>query len=201
MALAAEPVGAAHPSSRAQTPASPARRGTLWGRFECGPLLSVATVLALLATGIMLTEAFSRGFLRHSYFWAEESVRYLMIWAFFLAIGATGRAGMHIRTEMLVATLPPWGQRACNVLASVAGLVFALILLLAAIPQVERYYTIGMMTESTLDLPMWALFLAMPIGAVLLAIYYVGCIVRAWNGRDPFLPLPESGQSQPGESA
>ncbi len=195
MALAAETVGAERPAVRAEAPARTAPAGSLWGRFECGWLLSGATLLAVAATGIMLTEAFSRGFLGHSYFWAEESVRYLMIWAFFLAISAAGRNGMHIRTEMLVATLPAWARRLCNILASVAGLVFSLVLLFASIPQVERYYTMGMMTESTLDLPMWALFLAMPIGAVLLAIYYAGCVVRAWKGLDPFLPLPESGHA------
>lgn len=201
MALAAETAGAQRPSARAPAAAKAGRRGSLWGRFECGLLLSAATLLAVAATGIMLTEAFSRGFLGHSYFWAEESVRYLMIWAFFLAIGATGRNGMHIRTEMLVAALPPWGQWVCNMLASLAGLVFSLIMLFASVPQVERYYTMGMMTESTLDLPMWALFLAMPIGAVLLAIYYAGGLVRAWKGKDPFLPLPESGLSETGEKA
>ena len=199
MASAAETVGAQRPSTGVDAPAA-TRRGSLWGRFECGLLLSLATLLAVGATLIMLVEAFSRGFLDHSYFWAEESVRYLMIWAFFLAIGAAGRKGMHIRTEMLVDALPPWGRWACNVLASLAGVVFSVVLFLASIPQVERYYTMGMMTESTLDLPMWALFLAMPIGAALLGIYYAGCVVRAFRGCNPFDPLPESSTGRQGDA-
>jgi len=198
VASAAETV-AARPSAAAPRAAGTAsiapprtRRGGLWGRFECRWLLSLAALLSVVATAIMLVEAFSRGFLSHSYFWAEESVRYLMVWAFFLAIGATGRSGMHIRTEMLVEALPPRGRWACNVAASLAGVVFAAILFLASLPQVERYYTLGMMTESTLDLPMWALFLAMPIGAVLLFIYYAGCLVRAVKGNNPFDALPEA---------
>lgn len=206
MALAAETVGAPRTSAgaeapSAETPAAVPRRGSLWGRIECGPLLSLATLLALAATGIMLMEAFSRGFLGHSYFWAEESVRYLMVWAFFLAIGAAGRNGLHIRTEMLADALPLRGRWVCNLLASVAGVVFAVTLLLASIPQAQRYYTMGMMTESTLDLPMWALFLAMPIGAALLAVYYAGCAVRAVRGDNPFDSLPESSANRQGGAA
>lgn len=199
MALAAETVGARRPSPGADAPAR--ARGSLWGRFECRWLLSLATLLALAATGVMLMEAFSRGFLGHSYFWAEESVRYLMVWSFFLAIGAAGRNGMHIRTEMLVDALPPRARWTCNMLASLTGVVFAVILFLASIPQVERYYTMGMMTESTLDLPMWAVFLAMPIGAALLALYYAGCVLRAFRGRNPFDPLPESTLGGKGDAA
>ncbi len=31
-----------------------------------------------------------------------------------------------------------------------------------------RYYTMGMVSESNLDIPQWIIFLAMPIGAALL---------------------------------
>jgi C4-dicarboxylate transporter, DctQ subunit len=165
-------------------------RASIWTKFEFGLLLPLATILSLGATVIMLVEAFSRGFLSHSYFWAEEAVRYLMIWSFFLCLGAAGRGGVHIRTELLVEMLPRGGQKIANTLSSLAGIAFAVILLVASIPQVQRYYTMGMMTESTLDLPMWALFLAMPLGAVLMGIYYVGCLVRSLKGRDPFLPQP-----------
>jgi C4-dicarboxylate transporter, DctQ subunit len=102
---------------------------------------------------------------------------------------------------MLVNALGPRCSRLCNVLSSLAGVIFAVILLVASIPQILRYYTLGMMTESTLDLPMWALFLAMPVGAVLLAIYYVGSVVRALRGQDPFAPLPEAVIGRGGDAA
>jgi C4-dicarboxylate transporter, DctQ subunit len=201
VASAADPVAARHPSSGLAAGPKAGTTGNLWTRLESRWLLSFATLLAVAATVIMLTEAFGRGFLGHSYFWAEESVRYLMIWAFFLSVGAGGRAGMHIRTEMLVDMLPPRGKWLCNLLASLAGLAFGIILFLASIPQVERYYTMGMMTESTLDLPMWALFLAMPVGALLIGLYYLGCVVRALRGQEPFAPLPGSAAADRGEAS
>ncbi|MEI4469800.1 TRAP transporter small permease [Frigidibacter sp. MR17.24] len=200
MTSAADPVrsrAAGTPPPRAEARPAERRRGSLWTRFEFRWLLGLSTLLAVAATLIMLVEAFSRGFLDHSYFWAEESVRYLMIWAFFLTLGAAGRGGFHIRTEMLVDMLPQHLRRVCHLLASLAGIAFAVILFAASIPQITRYYTMGMMTESTLDLPMWALFLAMPIGSTLLGIYYLGCLMRAWHGEEPFGAQPGAGGLDP----
>lgn len=164
---------------------TPSRKGR-WQRFESGWLLSVATLFFLLATGVMLYEAFGRAFLDTSYFWAEESVRYLMVWAFFLTLGAAGSAGHHIRTDLLIERLSPKSRQIANFLASAIGLLFSAILFYASIPQLVRYYTIGMMTESNLDLPLWILFLAMPIGASLFFIYYLSCVVRTIKGQNPF---------------
>ena len=157
-----------------------------WVRFERTILLNIATALALLATGIMLLEAISRSALAHSYFWAEESVRYLMIWAFFLTLGCAGRAGHMIRTEMLVERLSPGLRRAVNIVTTALGVLFSAILLYASVPQVLRYRSMGMMTESNLDLQMWVLFLAMPIGAILMGIYYIGALRDALRGNDPY---------------
>lgn len=165
--------------------AGPPRQG-LWALVERRLLLNVATGLALMATGIMLMESISRSTLSHSYFWAEESVRYLMIWAFFLTLGAAGRAGHMIRTEMLVERLFPRMRQAANIVTTALGVLFSGVLLYASIPQVLRYRSMGMLTESNLDLPMWLLFLAMPLGAILMGSYYLGALREALSGRDPY---------------
>src|SRR3546814_15707505 len=112
----------------------------------------------------MILEGFSRYVLNVSYFWAEESVRFLMVWAFFLTLGIAGFRQCHIRTELLVQRLPPAVQRAVWLLSCAAGMAFAFILAYSSIPQVQRFYSMGMVSESSLELPMWLLFLAMPVG-------------------------------------
>lgn len=157
-----------------------------WLFFEQSLLLNVATFLALFATAVMMMEASSRVFLHHSYFWAEELVRYPMIWAFFMTLGCAGRAGHMIRTEMLVERLPDTLRYIANIISTGLGVLFSGVLFYASVPQIMRYYAIGMRTESTLDFPMWALFLAMPIGAVLMGLYYIGAFVTALRGGDPY---------------
>lgn len=163
----------------------PRLRG-VWLFFEQSLLLNVATLLTLFATAVMMMESSSRFFLHHSYFWAEELVRYPMVWAFFLTLGCAGRAGYMIRTEMLVDSLPGVFRYIANTISSGLGILFSGVLFYASVPQIMRYYATGMRTESTLDFPMWALFLAMPIGAVLMGLYYIGAFVTALRGGDPY---------------
>ncbi|MCQ4321740.1 TRAP transporter small permease [Stutzerimonas stutzeri] len=174
-------------------------RRTASGRLGLsgGQLLhSIATCVFLVSIAVMLFEGVSRAAFDRSWFWAEESVRYLMVWAFFLTLGVTGRAGHHIRTELLVDHLGPRLRKTCHLLASLVGVAFCGLLFYASLPQVQRYYTMGMMTESNLDLPVWLLFLIMPLGALLYLTYYLGCTVRAWRGEDPF-SNPEKAEGSP----
>lgn len=168
------------------SPATIPRRRNGWLVFERKVLLNIATCMFMLAVGIMLYEGMLRATVGTSAFWAEEAVRYLMVWAFFLTLGAAGNAGYHIRTEMLVERLPPALKKLCLVLSSLVGIGFCGLLFYAALPQVQRYYTMGMVTESNLDLPLWLLFTIMPLGALLFLIYYIRCLVIALRGRDPF---------------
>jgi C4-dicarboxylate transporter, DctQ subunit len=161
-------------------------RPGLWLIFERKVLLNVATVMFLLSTAIMLFEGISRAAFDSSSFWAEESVRYLMVWSFFLTLGVAGNANHHIRTELLIDRLGPRMQSVCHVAASVVGIAFCGLLFFASLPQIHRYYTMGMMTESNLDLPLWALFAVMPLGALLFLAYYLRCLVIALKGSDPF---------------
>ncbi|MCF4997562.1 TRAP transporter small permease subunit [Pseudomonas syringae] len=164
---------------------SKARR-SLWLLFERKVLLNVATAMFLLSTAIMLFEGISRAAFDSSAFWAEESVRYLMVWSFFLTLGVSGNAGNHIRTDLLLERLGPRARSVCHVASSLVGITFCALLFFASLPQVHRYYTMGMMTESNLDLPLWFLFLVMPIGALLFLAYYLRCLVIALKGKDPF---------------
>lgn len=162
------------------------KRLNLWLLFERKVLLNVATCMFMLAIAVMLYEGVLRATVGTSAFWAEESVRYLMVWAFFLTLGAAGNAGNHIRTEMLVERLPPALKKTCLVFSSLVGVGFCSLLFYAALPQVKRYYTMGMVTESNLDLPLWLLFSVMPLGALLFLTYYLRCLIIALRGRDPF---------------
>ena len=162
------------------------RRQGWWDQFESGPVLNLAAFFFIASTLIMLSEGLNRSLRDVSFFWAEELVRYLMIWAFFLTLGVAGRRGHHIRTEMLVDAMPHGIRRGMHFVSVIAGIVFSAVLFASSIPQLVRYYTMGMVSESNLDIPQWIVFLAMPIGAALLFGYYLRCLVVVARGGDPF---------------
>jgi TRAP-type C4-dicarboxylate transport system permease small subunit len=150
-------------------------------------VLGIATILTLAATSIMVLEGFSRFFLGVSYFWAEESVRFLLVWAFFLTLGIAGFRQFHIRTELFVQRFSPALQRFSWMLSCVFGMIFAGILGYSSIDQVHRYYTMGMLSESNLEVPMWIVFLAMPIGGIAMFIYYAYAFWYSVRWGDPFV--------------
>lgn len=161
-----------------------------WDRFESGPVLAVASLLFIGSTLVMLSEGINRTARDISFFWAEEAVRFLMIWAFFMTLGAAGRHGLHIRTEMLVDAVGPRARRWMHLVSIIAGLAFTAVLFGASFPQLMRYYTMGMMSESNLDIPQWVVFCAMPLGAVLWLGYYLRCLIVWISGQDAFGTLP-----------
>ena len=168
-------------------------RPSLWDRFESGWVLNVAGLLFVASTLVMLSEGLNRSLRDLSFFWAEEMVRYLMMWAFFLTLGVAGRRGHHIRTELLTDAMSPRVRRGMHMVSAVAGVLFSAVLFAASIPQLHRYYTMGMVSESNLDIPQWIVFLAMPLGAALLFGYYVRCVMVTLRGGDPFRSAGPSG--------
>jgi C4-dicarboxylate transporter, DctQ subunit len=159
-----------------------------WGRLEQRVILPIATAMFVASLVIMLGEGLSRFSVGQSYDWAEESVRLLMIWAVFLTLALAGRRGFHIRAELAVEAMPDRWRRFAHIVASLAGLGFSVTLLWAGWSQERHLWRLGMMTESTLDLPLWVVFISLPLGAALLVVYYIEAAVTAWKGGDPFEP-------------
>jgi len=161
-------------------------------------ILGIATVALLVAMALMVYEGSARYLADTSLDWTEEVVRFLLVWAFFATLGVAGFRHCHIRTEMLLARLPFAMQRLTWLLACVIGMVYAAILGGSSIAQLQRYYTTRMVSDSTLELPMWPVFLALPVGSVLLFAYYAIALRYAWHGQDPFTPrADEEAQAQP----
>jgi len=151
-------------------------------------VLAIATFLALAATGVMILEGLSRFVLNVSYFWAEETVRFLFVWAFFLTLGIAGFKCHHIRTELLVQSLPLPVQRLIWVLSGLTGMAFAAILVYSSFSQLHGYYLSGFVSESSLEIPMWIIFMVIPLGGVALLGYYGYATWYAVQWGDPFTP-------------
>ena len=104
-------------------------------------------------------------------YWAEEVTRYTSIWVVFLASGIAIERGAHIGVDIAVVALPDRLRR----LALLLGL--ALLLVLEA---VLVFYGLRLalanMTQfsSALEVRMGWVFMALPVGAVLMAIATVG---------------------------
>jgi len=126
-------------------------------------------VIALLAA--MATMVFANVLLRfltdHSILWVEEASRYAMVWLTFIGAGPVLRYGGHIGIDTLQQALP----RAATALRAV---IFALLALFSGVMVVVgvRYAMLTWaQTTPVMQIPVGAVYLAMPAGFALLLIH------------------------------
>lgn len=168
--------------SKAQT----ALRSGWFARLERQIIWNMSAAMFVIALALMMLESLSRVMFSHSFFWVEELSRFLILWAFFLSLGITGRQGQHIRMSFVVDNVSPAVRRIMNIVAALGGVLFCPILGYGFYKQVERLMASGIRTESDLNLPMWMIVGVLLIGTALYFFYFLHCLYLAATGLDPF---------------
>lgn len=144
------------------------------------------TILAFYL-GLVLLQVFFRYVLNESLFWAEEAVRFSMVWSVLLGAAVVARDRAHIRIDVVENLLPPAARRVLDVVLDLLMVAFAIILAVTGIRFVGRSM---MQTSPALNLPMWLVYCAVPVGAVLQALFVVAVLRR---------PTPPPGSGHDGE--
>lgn len=109
-------------------------------------------------------------------FWAEELVVYTIVWTTFLAAGAAVRSGEHLTVELINLAV---GERYIGALTRVIGVVGAVAGVALAVFGTELVLTArdyGQLSPA-LQLPMWIVYLAMPLSGVLMTIRFVQQVI------------------------
>ncbi|MGR3804420.1 TRAP transporter small permease [Marinibacterium profundimaris] len=104
----------------------------------------------------------------HSFPWADEAARYLMIWLTFSGAGLILRIGGHVAITNLQDALPATGQKILRGL-----LVLGLLIFFGFMVQVGLQYAQRMQYQVTpaLRLPFSYVYAAMPVGFGLLIVH------------------------------
>jgi TRAP-type C4-dicarboxylate transport system permease small subunit len=140
------------------------------GRFD-GLLLRVNRALIVAMLAAMAAMVFANVALRfltdHSILWVEEVSRYLMIWLTFLGAGLVLRYGGHIGIETLHERLP---RHAPLLRALVVAIMLGFFAFMVWVGLRYALLTWGQ-TTPVLEVPIGAVYLAMPAGFALLAVH------------------------------
>lgn len=143
---------------------------------------NLGTVFFVLAVLWMMVEAISRQLFSHSFAISTEVITFSILWAVLLTLAQAGKQDYHISIDIVVSKLPEGLRRFFNLFSIFLGLLFSLILLYASLTSITHLYETGLTSHSTLRLPMWAVSLAIPIGSVLLALYYLRSFCETVKG-------------------
>jgi TRAP-type C4-dicarboxylate transport system permease small subunit len=122
--------------------------------------------VALLAayTALVLLQVFFRYVLNEPLFWAEEVVRYGLVWSVMLGSALVAHERGHVRIDVLGAVVAPSRRRLVDATAGALTWAFTLLLVVAGVRFVER--TLSQQSAS-LGVPMWAVYAAVPVGAAI----------------------------------
>lgn len=103
-----------------------------------------------------------------SIIWAEELMRFLFIWMFFLSMAEVSRNGAHLALDLVPSLLKGKPRRAICVVIEVANIVFLAILLYYSV-RVSLY---NMRQNSpALLIPYGYIYFAIPVGCVLMGMF------------------------------
>ena len=144
-------------------------------------LMIVMCVIIFVATVARFTNLFVIS-------WAEELARYCMIWIVFLGIGVAAANGEHFCVEALNLFCPKKALQVIAIIKMIFTTGFCGFAAFWGFKITQSQIASGQVTPS-LRIPMWGVYLAIPIGLIIMGLYY------AYHTYETFGSIGESTES------
>ena len=136
---------------------------------------NICRLLLMSMSVIVVVQVFSRYLFNYSFVWAEELVRYLMIWMVMIGAARVQAMGEHIRIDFFPMLAGPRGRRLMDIFFRLCTLTFLIILFVKGI----KIAAFNRLFESSgLRISMLWPTLAIPIGALLIILYTLKGLVQ-----------------------
>lgn len=149
-------------------------------------LLAVNRWLVIVLLAAMAVMVFANVALRfltdHSILWVEEASRYTMVWLTFIGAGPVLRYGGHIGIDTLERSTPRFAPAIRAVILLLLGIFFCTMIVVGV-----RYASLTWaQTTPVLEIPVGAVYLAMPVGFALMAVH-LAVMLRSYVARRELL--------------
>jgi len=144
-----------------------------WDRFEwylIGILLGIATFLCFI-------EVVRRSAFNSPTQWAEELIRYIIIFAVFIGVSSVTKKNEHIRMSAIIDLFSEKKRRIIDIITASIGMVFSVIILISGIMLVADAKSSETLSEFGLNMPIYIPYLALPVGGGLMSLRLIGRII------------------------
>ena len=136
---------------------------------------NICRLLLVLMSVIVVVQVFSRYLFNYSFVWAEELVRYLMIWMVMIGAARVQALAEHIRIDFFPMLAGPRGRRWMDAFFRLCTLTFLIIIFVKGI----KIAAFNRLFESSgLRISMLWPTLAIPIGAFLIILHTLTGLVQ-----------------------
>jgi TRAP-type C4-dicarboxylate transport system permease small subunit len=110
--------------------------------------------------------------------WIEETVVYMIIWAVYLVGSILAKEKGHVAATLVVEHCPIKVRRIVDIFNAILSLGFCALVLWYGFQIVFQIFANGQRSSTSLRLPLWIPYLAVPVGCTLIGIRYVIRIYR-----------------------
>lgn len=131
---------------------------------------ALITVMMMVMATLVFTNVVTRYGFGFSLNWSEELSRYLMVWVAYLGAGLAMREGRHVAIEYVQGLLP---RRWAPYARGFVGLLILAFLVALALLGTQLSQFAWRQRTPVLGLPQGAVYLAIPIGAVLFGLHLI----------------------------
>lgn len=144
--------------------------------FSLGERLFLGGTI-LFTSLLLLVNVVMRYIFHNAIYWAEELVRYLMVWLIFLGGSQVAKHEGHIAVDVVLRTLKPGVRKIADCALDLICMAFCLILLHFSYIQTERVFMSAQVSPA-MEMPMWLAYGAIPFGCFLMSLRYLQQFVR-----------------------
>ena len=152
------------------------------------------SILGVLLVGmalILMAQILMRVFAKNSLSWAEEIARYFYVWSVFLSIGCTIRMKNILRVDLILEMLPKTIHKIAELVLDLVNVVLYAFLCKCSISVVQNVQVSGQ-TSPALEIPMYLIYMIIPVGFALASLRSVQKIYFDLTGKNDVKPTDPS---------
>ncbi len=131
---------------------------------------ALLAVLMISAASMIVTQILARSLFDYSFVWAEEFVRYAIIWMVFIGSGVAVRTNRHISIDIVKNLLPRKLAAALNICLALLSMAAAGLMFFYGGQLVKTMQSFGQLSPA-LEAPMYWFYLSIPISGGLMFIH------------------------------
>ncbi|WP_134701212.1 TRAP transporter small permease [Ammoniphilus sp. YIM 78166] len=146
-------------------------------KLEEGFLVFTMVLMVIL----IFSQVISRYIIGSSLSWSEELARYIHIWQVWIGASYAVRKSAHIKVEAFKKIFNEKIQKIIDLFALLAWFGLSLFLAIQGTQMVMKMLERGQ-TSPAMEIPMWILFSAIPLGGLLMSIRLIQQVIWLFQG-------------------
>ena len=139
---------------------------------------AVVIIVFVAIVVVVFGQVVSRFLFNAPFSWSEELARYLQVWLILLGSATCLRKGLHLTVDYAIHSLPAGTKRNLHLLSLAAIMFFLGVVFISGISLIAA--TLNQRTPA-LQIPVWAVYLAIPVGSLLMLLESVGLVLTAFD--------------------